>query len=192
MPVGRDPQVVAEAQKTYLEYVYLVEVDSAHGKEYYAVTNVPLTVQGQVWEPMEIKFQEIPRQGGKAVGRVTLVIDNTQLDYSKATLVGDYDGREVTIWTHFPEVEDSKELFFRGYIESFTIGPKEVRLTLVPVTDYMALHVPKRRYSTKCPWRYKGPRCPYTGSEASCPAGKRFEECPVVEAFGGFPFIKPS
>ena len=188
MPVGRDSSVIQEVQKTAYRFVFLYEIGSAHGTEYYVVSNAPVTVQGQTYQPMEIKFQDIKRQGGTQIGRVVLTIDNTELDFSQALQAGDYDGHRVSIYLHFPDLPDSKEIFFQGFIEGYIITVKEVKVELVPSTDYMSFQVPCRRFSTKCLWVFKSEECGYTGPETSCP--KTYDGCLNKARFGGFPFIE--
>ena len=188
MPIGISDDVKTEVTKTEYSFVYLYEVDSnTHGTEYYTSANATVTVGGDIYEPIEIKYSNISRELSSKVEKIELKITYVDLDFSSAQ-TGDYDGCEVRIYLHFPDIVDSKELYFKGYIEGFTISDKYIKVELVPITDYMSFKVPKRRYETKCPWKFKDGNCGYVGSDGPC--DKTLDTCLNLSRFGGFPWIK--
>ena len=159
MPIGVSNDIKTEVAKNAYRFVYLYEVDSnTHGTEYYTSSNASVTINENTYEPIEIQYTNISRDLASKVEKIELKITYVGLDFSSAQ-TGDYDGCEIRIYLHFPDVAGSKELYFKGYIEGFTISDKYIKVELVPITDYMSYSVPKRRYETKCPWVFKDSSC---------------------------------
>jgi len=188
MPYGRSPDVIEEVQKTAYRFVLLYEFESPEGGWDYAVSsNAKVTVGGITYWPTQIRLQTVGHEGGVQVSRTRIVVDNTDLASSLTVEAEKYDGKEVRIYVHFPDIPDSKELLFRGNIESFSVNPTQITADLLASADYLVFSVPRRRFQTRCPWTYKGPECGYTGAETSCT--KTYDGCYNKGRFGGFPYI---
>jgi len=183
---------LAEAAKSTNRPIYLYELQFG-AILYLTSCDVPITFPssgGQIYTPYTISHSDLNQENGQVAEQLSLSIGNADLEMSSIFAHEDLRKRRVTIKKVFLDLlsdyRDCMEWVF--FVDTVTVEEEVCVFGCTSRVDVIHIKIPRRTFSDKCPWIFKGTECTYPISGPATKCKKSWDDCLVTNkvTFGGF------
>lgn len=191
-----DAGLLAQLRAGHAIVLGLVQL-TIDGTDYrYTEADVPVLVEGNLYEPREFSIGNVVLSSDRIVDTCTLTLVNLDQALSLPFLDGEPQGSSVVVRVAAFDSQTRQHIagavaaVFTGSIDDWTMGEESIEITLASELTQWRRDV-GRAHAASCPWRvFGGDQCRYSGGETWC--DRSYARCSALgntNNFGGYRWL---